>query len=202
MFCKDKCIIAQGYVKVNDCLYMERVSAVYLCVGSLDLVDGKCSFEKMPFLQNKKGDSPMISLVRNVIYHYNDLVAENQLCQSWFSKFRNEELKAKATELRIKLSIVNAWFELLSYDEKFVIQKHLVDKIEWSRIAFEYRERWKNEFYRTERSLQIYQANGLAKIATFAEKHKEITLYCFSEFLCDSTNILPDEKLKGNEHSS
>lgn len=144
----------------------------------------------------------MISLVRNVIYHYNDLLAENQLYQNWFSKFRSEELKDKATTLQIKLAIVNAWFDLLSYDERFVIQKHLIDKIEWPRIAFEYRERWKNEFFRTERSLQIYQANALSKIALFAEKHKDITLYFFSEYVNSSMSILPVTRPAESEYSS
>lgn len=123
----------------------------------------------------------METLVRNVICRYNDFVAEAQLYEKWLLQAEDPVLKKKLTLLEVKIATVTAWLNLLNHDERFVIQKHLIEEIEWPRVAFEYRERWKNEFIRTERSLQIYQANAIAKIALFADRHREITLQLFSD---------------------
>lgn len=128
----------------------------------------------------------METLVRNVICRYNDFVAEAQLYEKWLQQVDDPELKKSLALLNVKIATVNAWLNLLNHDERFVVRKHLIEEIEWPRVAFEYRERWKNEFIRTERSLQIYQANALAKIAAFAQKHNEITLHLFSNTLGES----------------
>ena len=121
----------------------------------------------------------MEELIRNSISQYNDFIAEAHLYEEWLMQTDDPELKNQLSLLELKIAAINAWLNLLSADEKFVIQKHLIDKIEWPRVAFEFRERWKDEFTRTERSLQVYQANALAKIVSFATKHKEITLRLF-----------------------
>lgn len=128
----------------------------------------------------------METLVRNVICHYNDFVAEAQLYEKWLLQAEDPLLKKNLTLLEIKIATVNAWLNLLNHDERFVVQKHLIEEIEWPRVAFEYRERWKNEFIRTERSLQIYQANAIAKIAVFADRHRKITLRLFADMIFSS----------------
>lgn len=133
----------------------------------------------------------MENLVRTAIRHYNDFMAEAQLYETWVVQDNKPDLKQKLIVLKMQIATINAWLQLLNHDERFVVQKHLIDEIEWPRVAFEYRERWKNEFFRTERSLQIYQANAIAKISAFADKHREITLHLFSIFLNDQEN---DEK--------
>lgn len=133
----------------------------------------------------------METLVRNVICRYNDFVAEAQLYEKWLLQAEDPVLKKSLTLLEIKIATVNAWLNLLNHDERFVIQKHLIEEIEWPRVAFEYRERWKNEFIRTERSLQIYQANAIAKIAAFADRHREIMLRLFSEQMCSEETTEP-----------
>lgn len=133
----------------------------------------------------------METLVRNVICHYNDFVAEAQLYEKWLLQAEDPVLKKQLTLLEVKIATVNAWLNLLNHDERFVIQKHLIEEIEWPRVAFEYRERWKNEFIRTERSLQIYQANAIAKIAAFANRHREIILSLFSDLVCSEKTSEP-----------
>ena len=123
----------------------------------------------------------MEMLVRNAICQYNTYVSEARLYEKWFFQMNDEEASKKMHLIEMKISTINAWLNLLSYDEKFVIEKHLIDGIEWARIAFEFRERWNKEFFRTERTLQIYQAKALKKIALFANAHREITLSLFSD---------------------
>lgn len=126
----------------------------------------------------------MEKLVRNAICHYNGFVAEAQLYEKWLLQSEELSLKKSLALLQVKVATVDSWLNLLNFDERFVVQKHLIEEIEWPRVAFEYRERWKNEFIRTERSLQIYQANAIAKIATFANRHREITLRLFADLMC------------------
>lgn len=123
----------------------------------------------------------MEQLIRSVISKYNDYLAEAELYEKWLAQVDDPDTKNHLTLLELKIAAIYAWMNLLNADEKFVLQKHLIEEIEWPRVAFEYRERWKCEFTRTERSLQVYQASALAKIAAFAEKHREITLRLFSD---------------------
>lgn len=123
----------------------------------------------------------MEQLIRSVISKYNDYLAEAELYEKWLAQVDDPDTKNHLTLLELKIAAIHAWMNLLNADEKFVLQKHLIEEIEWPRVAFEYKERWKCEFTRTERSLQVYQASALAKIAAFAEKHREITLRLFSD---------------------
>ncbi len=123
----------------------------------------------------------MEQLVRSVICKYNDYQAEVQLYEKWLAHAEDMAMKSCLALLELKIATINAWLNLLSADEKFVVQKHLIEEMDWPRVAFEYRERWKCEFTRTERSLQIYQASALAKIVAFAEKHNEISLRLFAD---------------------
>lgn len=123
----------------------------------------------------------MEHLVKHAIRQYPDYVAEAGLLENWLAQVDDPAVKTRLTVLEMKIAAINAWLNLLNSDEKFVVQKHLSEEMEWPRVAFEYWERWKREFARTERSLQVYQANALAKIAAFADKHREITLRLFSD---------------------
>lgn len=123
----------------------------------------------------------MEELIRSAICKYNDYVAEAQLYEKWLAQVDDPDTKSRLTLLELKIAAIHAWLNLLNADEKFVVQKHLMEEIEWPRVAFEYRERWTREFSRTERSLQVYQASALAKIAAFARKHREITIRLFSD---------------------
>lgn len=128
----------------------------------------------------------MEQLVRAAICKYHDYVAEAQLYEKWAEQTDETEAKKQLELLNLKIVAINSWLTILSTDERFVVQKHLIEELEWARIAFEYRERWKKEFERTERTLQIYQANALAKIAEFARRHKTITLKLFADVQFES----------------
>jgi len=136
-----------------------------------------------PFLltfDNNGGDQ-VETLVRNAICQYKTYVAEAEILKKCLEFSEEPETQAKLGTAEAKVTVVDAWMKILSADEKFVIQKHLIEQIEWARVAFEYQQRWQREFARTERSLQIYQADGLRKIAKFANKYREMTLRLFSD---------------------
>lgn len=128
----------------------------------------------------------MEKLVRSVICKYNDYTAEARLYEKLLARGDDPNTKSHLSLPEVRIEAINAWMDLLSADEKFVIKKHLIEEMEWPRVAFMFRERWKGEFTRTERSLQVYQASALAKITAFAEKHREITLRLFADIPTES----------------
>lgn len=130
----------------------------------------------------------MDTLVRNAICQYRHYQSELQLLEKCLDQTDDPASKASISLLSMKVGVIEAWLNLLNTDERFVVQKHLIEQIEWPRVAFEYRERWQKEFTRTERSLQVYQAEALSKIALFADKHKDITLRLFSDVIVPEIN--------------
>lgn len=123
----------------------------------------------------------MEQFVRTVIGKYNGYVSEAQLYEKWLSQVDDPDTRNHLTLLELRIAAINAWLNLLNADERFVIQKHFIEELEWPRISYAYSERWNHEFVRTERSLLAYQTNALEKIVAFAERHKEIILRLFSD---------------------
>lgn len=80
----------------------------------------------------------------------------------------------RLAHLENRLNCIKTWMELLSDDEAFVIQLHLVDGIDIPRIVVAYRERWGDEFAKTERTIKTYQKRGLHKILQFEEKKNKL----------------------------
>lgn len=129
----------------------------------------------------------MEELVRKALSKYASYKAETELYERWLSARENPEIRDALTLLRIKITVIQSWFVLLNADERFVVEKHLIEELEWPRVAFAFSEQWKSEFSRTERSLVKYQASALKKIAEFSNMHKDIVLPLFSDLLKDDT---------------
>ena len=110
-----------------------------------------------------------------------------ELYERTLSARENLEIREALTLLKIKITVIQSWFVLLNADERFVVEKHLVEELEWPRVAFAFSEQWKCEFSRTERSLVKYQASALKKIVEFSNMHKDIVLPLFSDLLNDDT---------------
>lgn len=125
----------------------------------------------------------MEELVRTVLGKYTGFVAEAELYERWLSARENPEIRNALTLLEMKITAIQSWFNLLNADERFVIQKHLVEELEWPRVAFEFAERWKQEFSRTERSLVHYQAGAIRKIVEFSNSHKDIVFALFGDLV-------------------
>lgn len=90
---------------------------------------------------------------------------------------RNGDISPKQMEqllqLRDKNATVESWLSLLSEDEAYVIQRHLIDGITWPRVWAEYSEKWK-EFGKCERTLMRYQDHALKKIQRFMNDQDDI----------------------------
>ena len=121
----------------------------------------------------------MEQFVRTVLSQYTGYVSEAQLYERWLSARENMEMRQALTLVEMKVTTVQSWFNLLNTDERFVIQKHLIEELEWPRVAFEFIERWKGEFSRTERTLVQYQASAIRKIVAFTTQHKDLLIPLF-----------------------
>ena len=123
----------------------------------------------------------MEELVKAALSHYTEYRAEAELYDKWLSNRENADIRDALIILQLKLTAIQSWFDLLNADELFVIEKRFIEELEWPRVAFEFSERWKNIFIRSERSLGKFQASALKKIATFCDTHREITLSLFGD---------------------
>lgn len=64
--------------------------------------------------------------------------------------------------------------KLLSEDEAFVTQRHMIDGIDIPRIVVEYEARWGREFAKSERTIKTYQQRAINRIAEFEKRKMEI----------------------------
>lgn len=123
----------------------------------------------------------MEQLIRDVLSRYTGYVAEAKLYERWLDARENKEMRSALTLVEMKITAIQSWFNLLNTDERFVIQKHLIEELEWPRVAFEFAERWNQEFSRTERALLNYQISALKKIVAFSKQHRDIILTLFED---------------------
>ncbi len=123
----------------------------------------------------------MEKLVRTILSKYLSFVAEKEMYERWLAMRDNPDVRDALALVTTKVAMIQSWFTLLSSDERFVIEKHFIEELEWPRIAFSFSEQWKGEFTRSERTLIAYQASGLKKIVRFAKDHKAIVMALFSD---------------------
>lgn len=66
------------------------------------------------------------------------------------------------------LAMLEAWMQLLTADERYVIKRHLVDEIDWSRIVYEYNTKLHRSEGKSRSSLRRMQSRAIGKIARYA----------------------------------
>ena len=81
--------------------------------------------------------------------------------------------------LTARINMVKAWLAMLPENEAYVVQRHLVDGLEWTQITHEYKEKWGKDNARAERTLVRYHTNAIRKIEHFVREH----LNWYSDFL-------------------
>lgn len=86
----------------------------------------------------------------------------------------NPELLERGITIDSQLANIESWLTLLSEDERYVIQRHLIDGIDIPRVAIEYRERWGDDYAKTDRTIKSYQRRALQKIARFEKAKKAL----------------------------
>lgn len=118
----------------------------------------------------------MEELIRQELSSYSRLDAERMILAHKLVNDPAADTKEQYDTVIKRINTLNAWLRLLTYDERFVVEKHLIEGLDWPRIASLYEKNWPGGFSRTERTLIKYQARACKRIAEFIEKHTEINL--------------------------
>ena len=128
----------------------------------------------------------MEQLVRKILSNYLRYVSEKEMYERWLDMRENKEAREALTVVNMKVSMIQGWLNLLNTDERFAIEKHMLEELEWPRVAFSFTEKWKGEFSRAERTLITYQASGMAKIVDVAERHHKMVTTIFADLINES----------------
>ena len=112
-------------------------------------------------------------MIKEALKRKRDLDAERRFLQNRIDRkcASEDSLLQKLALVEQKLATIETWLMLLSDDEVLVIKRHLIDGIDLPRVAVEYRERWGEEFSKTERTIKSYQRRAIKKIMRFEEEH-------------------------------
>lgn len=115
--------------------------------------------------------------IKEVLKMKKNLEAESIFIHKRLEDRRYKEnliLKDRVDAIDNQLLNIKSWLALLSEDERYVIQRHLFDGIDIPRIAVEYRERWGDEYAKTDRTIKSYQKKALQKIVLFEQRKKTL----------------------------
>jgi len=105
--------------------------------------------------------------IKNILAQYRTLRGEYELLRSLSVRKEDEDVPPG---LREKIAVIEAWLRLLTDEEWFVVTKHLVDRMTWTMVLWEYEKRWGSEQVRDERTLKRAQARALQKIEACVEQ--------------------------------
>ncbi|MDR2658037.1 MAG: hypothetical protein LBB86_09450 [Oscillospiraceae bacterium] len=84
------------------------------------------------------------------------------------------EQETRLASLGRRLQLAELLLSLANEDEVLVITRHLVDGIDWPRIVVDYKNRWGEDFLKTERTMINYQKRGLRKMVRFISEYPEL----------------------------
>lgn len=110
--------------------------------------------------------------IKEVLRMKRDLEAESIFIHDRLNDRRykeNPKLTERVNVIDNQLANIKSWLTLLSEDERYVIQRHLIDGIDIPRVATEYREHWGDEYAKTDRTIKSYQRRALQKIVRFEQ---------------------------------
>lgn len=113
--------------------------------------------------------------IKETLMKKRDYAAEHRYLKQLCNEHDNlitEKQKERWTFLSNQLHCIDTWMSLLSEDEAYVVQRHLIDGIDIPRIAIEYRERWGEEYGKTDRTIKSYQRRALEKIDMFEQRKR------------------------------
>ena len=111
-------------------------------------------------------------------------------CERDLEMLNNEESepnfnqKKRLEEMRKNKRMIENWLSILSDEERYIIQLHLIDGKSWKRIEAEYEQKDEYE-YRATRTLMRYQQQALKKDRGICQQHGGIKLAVFCQFTKD-----------------
>jgi hypothetical protein len=121
----------------------------------------------------------MEKLVKEALRNYSGYVREAEMLRKCAVAGDVQETQAlQQAETRVLL--MNTSFEFLKDEERFVIQKRLIEGHMWGQVEKEYNAHYKDTATLAPRTLAAYQTRALKKLVRFAQQHREIVLRVFA----------------------
>lgn len=91
------------------------------------------------------------------------------------AKYACSAVEKQYNELRFKKEIIECWLQLLPGVERFLVQTHLVDGLDWAKTIAEYDKRWGIMNGRSERTLKRIQARAIKRIVECMNEIEALT---------------------------
>lgn len=113
--------------------------------------------------------------IKQLISQRRPIEAEVRILRSCFNDNTQIDDSAKAHRICFldhQIALIDGWLLLLNEDEAYVVKRHLIDGIDWPRVALEYKGIWGDDYAKTERTLKTYQKRAMGKILRFAQEQK------------------------------
>ena len=123
----------------------------------------------------------MKDIIREACYLYNSFVAQAELDVFWAKEFLNAAQLERIKLARMRTKMVENWLKMLTADERFAIEKHFFEDLEWNRVAHVFGKEWDCQFFRSVRNLGTHQANALKKIESFCHTYEELIRALFED---------------------
>ena len=121
-----------------------------------------------PTRQEKKEVIRMMNKVEKNVYRllrcWRRLYVEKEFFESRrdLSQAQKDD---RMEQLSRTLEMLEEWMRLLTADERYVIKRHLVDEIDWSRIVYEYNNKLLRPESKSRSSLRRMQSRAIEKMA-------------------------------------
>jgi hypothetical protein len=73
--------------------------------------------------------------------------------------------------LTARINMIAAWLAMLPENEAYVVNRHLVDGLDWEQVVHEYNDTWGARNAREERTLVRRQTFAIRRIERFVREH-------------------------------
>ncbi len=83
----------------------------------------------------------------------------------------SDELLNKKKKLQLFREAITALYSTLNENERFVIQRHFVQQIDWDCLSEEFVQKWGEKNLRSKRSFMNLQSSGFKKMAMYIERN-------------------------------
>lgn len=130
----------------------------------------------------------MEKLVRLALQHFNSFRSQAALSGKWEQVLKDEDQHNRIHLAKLRVEMVQNWLSILTDDERFAIEQHLIRDLEWPRIVHVFGKQWDDLFFRSDRQLGSYQASGLKKIISYCKTYEDIIRWLFADL--DTTEHL------------
>ena len=103
------------------------------------------------------------------------IILQQAQSDSFGRQYDRAELEKQYNELILKKGIIECWIQLLPDDERFLVQTHMIQGLDWAKTIAEYEKDWGVINGRSERTLKRIQAKAIKRIVECMNEIEALT---------------------------